>query len=464
MYDIHRRIFIKERTPSKLAPRFATTKQAKGQSVRDSVGPNWQSHRQEIRSVTPPSQSPVTPRRARVLYIDHTSSLGGGELALLNFIRHLDQTCINPIVLLFSEGPLAQRLRDLGIETHVLPLSSDILKTRKDALGLSTRLRISIPFRALSHSFRIARFIRHHRIDLVHTNSLKSDIIGGLAGRLAHRRVIWHVRDRIDSDYLPTRAAAIFRFIARHLPAFVVANSQATLDSLCLPGQRRGPDTYRATPSTSCVVHGGIDCPAGPIPHLCPNSTPQIGLVGRISPWKGQHIFLQAAAEVRKRFPNARFQIIGAALFAEQEYETRVRTLASTLGLNDVVKFTGFRADIAGLIGKLDILVHASTLGEPFGQVVIEGMAAGKPVVATNGGGIPEIVVDGETGLLVPMGDAAAMSNAIVELLADSDRSHEMGRRGRQRVAECFTIQRTARKIEQIYRLILGPTANLNAK
>jgi glycosyltransferase involved in cell wall biosynthesis len=178
---------------------------------------------------------------------------------------------------------------------------------------------------------------------------------------------------------------------------------------------------------------------------------PVIGLVGRISPWKGQHIFLRAAAEVLKKYPGARFQIIGAPLFAEQDYDRHLRELAAELGIESSVEFTGFQSNVDQWISRLDLFVHASTTGEPFGQVVIEAMAHAKPVVATRGGGIPEIVQDGVTGLLVPMNDAPAMSLAIDRILADPVAAGAMGAAGRRRVEEHFTIRRTARRVQDIF-------------
>jgi len=181
-----------------------------------------------------------------------------------------------------------------------------------------------------------------------------------------------------------------------------------------------------------------------------------VGLIGRLSPWKGQHVFLAAAAEVLKEFPNSRYRLIGAALFGEEAYGQTLVAQAAKLGIAQSVDFCGFRADIPEQLAALDLLVHASVTGEPFGQVVIEGMAAGKPVVATNGGGIPEIVVDGETGILVPMGDSAALALAIRLLLADEPLRLEMGRRGRERVMRHFTIEQTARGVQDVYDQMLG--------
>ncbi len=181
------------------------------------------------------------------------------------------------------------------------------------------------------------------------------------------------------------------------------------------------------------------------------NGQVRIGLIGRISPWKGQHIFLQAAARVYQKFPEARFFIVGSALFGEAEYDRKVRSLTESLGISDLVTFTGFRKDVQNMIADMDLIVHASTTGEPFGQVIIEGMAAGKPVIATDGGGVPEIVEDGKTGILVPMGDVQAMADAIGRMLADPALAADMGARGRERVRDYFTIERKARNVEAVY-------------
>jgi glycosyltransferase involved in cell wall biosynthesis len=130
--------------------------------------------------------------------------------------------------------------------------------------------------------------------------------------------------------------------------------------------------------------------------------------------------------------------------------------LARTLGIERSVEFTGFRNDVPDLIRGLDLIVHASTTGEPFGQVIVQGMAAGKPVVATNGGGVPEIVVDGTTGLLVPMDDAPALGAAICKLLAAPETAAAMGKAGRKRVLEHFTIEQSARKVEAVYAEVLA--------
>jgi glycosyltransferase involved in cell wall biosynthesis len=415
-----------------------------------------------MNSTTVPA--PESSRGVRVLFFDHTAALGGGEIALLNLVSHLDPSQVKCIVALGTEGPLVERLGS-QVETHVLPLPSRVGTTKKDSLGVGSLFRIREILDLMVYIGRLARFVRRNRVELVHTNSLKADIIGGLAGRLAGRPVIWHVRDRIEKDYLPSSVVSLFRFLCRVIPTHVIANSAATLRTIspsafqAAHAHRPGAGNHRWV----SVVHDGTI--VTPRDESAPkkNDLFRIGLIGRISPWKGQHIFLQAAAQVAKRFSNVRFIVIGAALFDEDNYEREVRRLPSQLGIENVVEFTGFCDDIHAVIAGLDLVVHASTTGEPFGQVIIEGMAASKPVVATDGGGVPEIVEDGSTGILVPMGDAGAMADAMCALLADPERARSMGIRARQRVEDHFTVGLTARRVETVYRHVLHSRKSMRA-
>ncbi len=404
-----------------------------------------------------PRKMPPNYPPKNVLYVDHTAKLGGGEIALLNLIQALDPARFRPHVVLGEDGPLVGRLRAAGIETTILPLDTALRETRKDTLGLGSLLKLSRIKTLLAYSRTLARFAREHSADLIHTNSLKSDIYGGIAGRLARIPVLWHIRDSINSEYLPGPAAAAFRLLSRLMPQAVVANSSSTLHQLWPKRAKSGDVVYSGVPIV--VVHDGyVETDAEP--YLAGQTTwnhpPVVALIGRIAEWKGQHVFLRAAAAARRRFPDTRYWIVGAPLFGEDEYERSLHVMAEQLEMTDRVEFLGFRDDVALLMSQIDIVVHASTLGEPFGQVVIEGMAAGKPLIATNGGALPEIVVPGETGYLVAMGSAEEMAVALERLLAAPVLARTMGQAGRQRVERLFTIGHTARKMESIYDLLFA--------
>lgn len=390
---------------------------------------------------------PAHPTLQRIFFVDHTASMGGGEIALLNLVCHIDPSRYQPIVVLGSDGPLRKHLLAAGIETHLLSLSEEVANTRKDALSRKTLMQARMVIASLKYIFRLSRLMRILRADIVHTNSLKSDILGGLAARFARIPVIWHVRDRIDPDYLPRSVVRLFRLLCRRIPNHVIANSHATLKTL------HDPRSDRQT-----VIYSGVDVSRFDITPREEEALARrnqgafrIALVGRISPWKGQHLFVLAAERVLPRFPNAQFLIAGSALFEEEEYEAQIRAMIEARGLQDHVQMLGFQDDIPELMASLDLLVHASTSAEPFGQVVVQGMAAGRAVVASRGGGVMEIVEEGVTGILTPMGDADAQAQAILQLLEFPDRAAEMGRQGRKRVVDQFTIQASARRVERVY-------------
>lgn len=401
-----------------------------------------------------------TETRKTILFFDHTARLGGGEIALLHLVERLDARRYKPIVVLGEDGPFAEKLRNSKVETHVLLLDAGVAQTRKDSLGGKSSLKLDALREVWNYVRQLARFIRQQRVDLVHANSLKADILGGMAARMARVPVIWHVRDRIEDDYLPRRVVPIFRVLCRIVPDAVIVNSRATMQTLRFPlphdARKCGNRPRRAR---RFVVHDGfVEQPEiAPSESVTPNESaalndaPLIGIVGRISPWKGQRVFVLAAQRVREKFPLARFQIIGSAMFDEEEYERETRALASSLGLDSCVEWLGFRSDVPQLMRELDVLVHASTSGEPFGQVIIEGMSLGVPVVATRGGAVPEIVRHGETGMMVPMNDAPAMAEAIVFLLSDSRAARAMGKAGQKHARAHFSIDRVVQKVQAIF-------------
>jgi glycosyltransferase involved in cell wall biosynthesis len=380
-----------------------------------------------------------------ILFYDHVAKLSGGEILLWHLASNLDREKFLPVVVLGEEGPLRDQLKAAGIETHVLAMPGDIQNTRKDDLnkgGILKKLASLSAFGA--YIWKLRGFIRRRGVDIVHTNSLKTDIIGGIAGKLARKPVIWHVHDCIDTAYLPNAAVILFRALARRLPDHVISVSRAVQKTLHLP------PSFPAT-----VVHNGIPCQEPLSQEDAQGGGPLIGIVGRIARWKGQHIFIRAAAQIRERFPAARFQIVGGALFGEDDYWDELHELTRQLDMQDVVEFTGFRSDVSNLLAKFDVFVHASTSPEPFGIVILEAMMERKPVVATRGGGVPDIVRDGETGLLVPMDDVDSLSKAILKLLDSPQTMKSMGDAGRQRVLENFLIGNTAKGVENVYRRVL---------
>ena len=172
------------------------------------------------------SESPV-----RVLFFDHVATLSGAEIALFNLIRHLDLDLIDPVVVLGEEGALADRLRSVA-EVHISRCVRNVSQAKKDYLGTGSIFSPPYCARLYGMSASWLGFTRRHRIDLLHTNSLKSDLIGGLAAKLTRTPLIWHVRDRITADYLPLKVAGAFRLLSRCLPDLIIADSHAVAATL----------------------------------------------------------------------------------------------------------------------------------------------------------------------------------------------------------------------------------------
>jgi len=175
-----------------------------------------------------------------------------------------------------------------------------------------------------------------------------------------------------------------------------------------------------------------------------------IGIVGRLNPWKGHRIFLDAAAILGERAPECRLFIIGGSSETHRDYEKELRGEAVNRGLKNVV-FTGQREDIPDVMRVLDIIVHASLEPDPYPNVVLEGMVAGKPVIASNIGGPVEMIDDYETGILITPGDAKLLADKICELASDPERRLKIGSRARKIAFERYAIRNHVRRIETLY-------------
>jgi glycosyltransferase involved in cell wall biosynthesis len=378
--------------------------------------------------------------RYRVLYIDHVAKLSGAEIALSRLLPEL-QSDVDLHVILGEDGPLVERLSADGISVEILPMPSAARDLRKDRIKPGSVGASSIVATG-DYIWRLRKRIRSLRPEVVHTNSLKAALSGGLAARLAGIPVVWHIRDRIASDYLPVTAVRSIRLASRLLPSAIVANSRSTLETL--PAHRR-----------SAVVADSVDVAPASVTDGAPlraDRPYRVGMVGRLAPWKGQNIFLEAFS---RAFPSGRSEawIVGSAMFGEDGYAGRLRDLTGRLGLEDRVVFRGFRDDVWGELAQFDTLVHCSLTPEPFGQVIIEGMSAGIPVIAADAGGPAEIITNGVDGLLTPPGDIEALAQAMRTVHDDPALRRALSTDG-QKTALQYSPQRAAAQILAVYRSV----------
>jgi len=183
-----------------------------------------------------------------------------------------------------------------------------------------------------------------------------------------------------------------------------------------------------------------------------PADAPVVGIIANLHPIKGHKVFLTAAASVLQTYPQTVFLIVGRDIGIKSELEA----FAQELHIRDAVMFTGERDDIPEILSILDIQV-SSSFSESFSNVILEGMAAGKPVVATEVGGTPELVVPEQTGLLVPAGNPQCLAEAMMRLLGDQALRVQMGHAGRRRIELLFRIEQTVQQLEGFYQQITQP-------
>jgi glycosyltransferase involved in cell wall biosynthesis len=375
-------------------------------------------------------------RKYRVVFLDHSAKLSGGELSLLGLIDGAATTEAH--VILAEDGPLVERLQQLGVSTEVLPLRAGANNLSRDELQSPARL-LRAGSATATYTTQLARRLRRLHPDLVHTNSLKASLYGSIAARAAGIPVVLHLHDRLSADNYPASQAAVLRRCVRSMADAVIANSAATAQLL---GEGRAP---------VWVIPSPVDIT--PAPHSA-TDRPVVGIVGRLAPWKGQHIFIDAMALVSRHHPNLEARVIGSALFDEEEYVERLTQQVHALHLANVVQFVGFSHDVAVELAGLTVAVHASLVPEPFGRVVIEAMACGVPIVATDGGGPAEIIQNGYDGFLVPLGDADALAAAVLKLLADASLRTRLAKAGARKVRR-YRPEQVAAEVEAVYASVL---------
>ena len=394
----------------------------------------------------------------RVLYVEGNadSTIGGSYFSLLFLVAGLDQTRFTPLVVFAKENSLIPRFHATGARTLIVPA---VMRAR--ASGPLGRLLAQARFLYRLYVVqprRLARILRSERIDLVHlNNSIRHNHAWMLAARLAGVPCITHERGLKKRGFKTSD-----RRLARNLDA-VICISSAVHENLVASGLGDLPivtifNGLDPAQMQSTRAAAQVRAEIGVAP-----DAPLIGIVGNIKPWKGQEIVIRAMALLREEFPDLACVMIGDTSPSAAAYREQMAALTRELGIASRVHITGFRSDVANYINALDIQVHASVHPEPFGRVLLEGMALSKPLVASNGGGVPEIVVHEHTGLLFEPGNPTALAAALRTLLADRPRAAAMGAAGRARLLAEFSIRRNLELTQALYERLLNKQERMNS-
>jgi len=286
--------------------------------------------------------------------------------------------------------------------------------------------------------------LRREEIALLHANGPQTNIPAGIMGRIMGVPVVWHARNclregMIDIDrligFLPQRIICNSEAVrSRFLDSALSEKSLTILNSISLPEYDLGLSGKDARETWNIPVTAKV-----------------VGMIGRLGYEKGHQTLIEAMKILNDRFPDLWLLIVGGHVFDDDKrIPEYLREAAAKLGLSDRVVFTGHQDNVLPFYAALDISVLA-TDREACGRVLFEAMAMGKPVIGTDNGGTPEIVVDGETGLLFPYGDARALADRISWLLERPEEISRMGQAGRRRIEAHFTIEQYVEKTQRVY-------------
>jgi glycosyltransferase involved in cell wall biosynthesis len=381
---------------------------------------------------------PVAQRKIKILFLSHSAGWGGAEHCLFRLLKGIDPRKYEAVVVLPGHGRLGERVHELGVRSRLLEVGWWV-----KVAGLS-RFRDGLEGRVGA----LAEVIREERPNLVFSNTAVV-VEGALAARLCGVPHVWHLHELIglNPDLLPLLRPAAFYSLADLLTDKFVAVSQSVQAQV-----RRFIQTDKLE-----VIYNGLDCFEGRPRRQeifgLDESTPVVCFVGTLAPHKGVLSLIDAAPPVLERFPHVQFVVAGADGGAADVLERRLREEPA----GRAFRVLGFREDAADIIASSDVLVLPS-LADSMPLVVLEAMLAGKPVVATRSGGAAEMVVDGETGLLVPVGDAAALAGAVLALLEDPERTAAMGRRGKERAQAVFSHEQFVQKFERVFDQLASAT------
>lgn len=373
----------------------------------------------------------------RILQVIDSLNIGGAEVLLVDLVRNLREAGHHVQVAYSTPGPMAARLKALGVPLTRLP-----------------RLARVDPFLL----FGLVKLMRREKPDIVHTHLFKSDLHGRLAARwtgvpvvvsTAHNNDAWAKRAPLGWLYgqtarLADRVIAVSDEVREYqikytfLPPEKIVTIDNGVDLRRFEGQESAGPAVRAELSIS-------------------PDAPLVGIVGRLSPQKDHATFLQAAAQIHAALPAARFLVVGDGPLREQ-----LIAQARTLGLENALIFCGLRSDIPALMAALDVLV-VSSRWEGLPITLLEGMAAARPIVSTAVGGVPGVVTDGVSALLVPRSNPSALADATLRVLRDPALARKLGAAALERVREKYSLEsmlkQTLALYEELWRNVTNPRA-----
>jgi len=393
------------------------------------------------------------PVQPRVVFVHQGAELYGSDYVLLDIVSALSGV-VEPLIVLDSDGPLVKKLECAGAQVSVRRLGV----LRRKHLSVTGLARVLVW--GVGSTLWLQRLIRDSCAALVYSNTI-GVLSGAFAARIAGVPHIWHIHEIVTK---PRSVSRILTILVSRFSDRVIANSHAVATHL----QKDSRIRWR---SDVAVIHNGTDSARFDAvepqrieqfraEHNVPDRGMLVAVVGRVHHGKGQDVFIEAVRiAVEQGYRDLRTLIVGDVYPGYEELLSQLVAKVEEYGLTEQLRFCGYRQDVDLIMRSIDLLVLPSTSPEGFGLVLLEAMAAGKPVIATAAEGPLEIVADGVTGYLVPPNDAQALADKLMYFAERTDLREEMGTAGRGRFEKLFTQEHFAAKIRSTVTGVLHPSA-----
>ena len=373
----------------------------------------------------------------KVLFLDQSGKPGGAELCLVDIAKPYGE---NALVGLFADGDFRKLLEENQVPVEVLTTQAIKVGKQSGLLQALGSLGQIIPL--INQVVQRAR-----KYDLIYANTQKALVVGAIASFLARRPLVYHLHDILSLEHFSKTNLRVAVNLINRCAALVIANSQASKMAFLEAGGK--PDLVR-------VVYNGFAAKNYEVDELEVRNLREnlkledkfvIGHFSRLSPWKGQHILIDALSQCPQ---DVVVILVGDALFGEQEYVQDLHQKVTALGLENRVKFLGFRADIPQLMAMCDLITHTSTAPEPFGRVIVEAMLCGKPVIASQAGGAMELVEDGINGFLVTPGEPQELAQVINNCRQESAKTANIANNAKIIASERFDVNIINKQIQKL--------------
>ncbi|UCS95709.1 glycosyltransferase family 4 protein [Echinicola marina] len=350
---------------------------------------------------------------------------------------------MQPIVVLPYEGPLKDLIEQLNVT--VIILDHGVLRRK----NLSPSGLVALTAQLIRAGRKLLKLIKEENIKLIYTNS-NANVIGGIISRVSGVKHVWHIREIIEN---PKWFKYMLHYFINYTGDLIIGVSGPVLENM-------KPNVQE---NKLKLVYNGIDYQPFKEIHSdlkaeigISQDTILIGMIARVHFWKGQTYFLDVAKQLADKYDHIHFVMVGDAFTGYEYLYDEIKSKIKVNGLEGKVTDLGYRIDIPNIMSGLDIFMLPSILPDPLPTTVLEAMAAGKPVVATNHGGAMEMVLDSETGYLVPWDNAPKAATAFEQLIEDENLRITMGNAGQQRVIKDFSIEAYIQNMGKVFEGVLG--------